>query len=454
MNFINFQIIITYSTFRYLELIFFTIAIGVFGYSSRSRKDLRPYFRVFLVWYFSVLVDQIYREINASSLEGYNFLFSVSVLIALSAAILLFIAVLKDYRKVKKEKNQNRKFGKKKISSFTFILILLQMEFLDILHFGIFIVLYILIVLAIIMSIRVYLFNKLITYLFLIFTIISFLFPLNTQILIVFGVIGAEYLLMFGDMVYILMIFTTGFISLYEKTLIDFDKAEFYKDLLAHDMNNILQTINTSVQLMERWNNIPDKSNKKEEMTELIKQQLQRGKSLISNVRKFSKIEEKGLTQKPVSIKNILKTAIVNIRNKFPENQLEINEDVPIESFKVQGGNFLLDAFENILLNGIIHNRSEKKKLWIKLTKIQQKGNTFIKLEIKDNGIGIKPERKKTVFERCTQKDKSLGGLGIGLSLVKKIIEGYGGKIWTENRIKDDYTKGSNFVVILPKANC
>ena len=328
------------------------------------------------------------------------------------------------------------------------------MEFLDILHFGIFIVLYILIVLAIIMSIRVYLFNKLITYLFLIFTIISFLFPLNTQILIVFGVIGAEYLLMFGDMVYILMIFTTGFISLYEKTLIDFDKAEFYKDLLAHDMNNILQTINTSVQLMERWNNIPDKSNKKEEMTELIKQQLQRGKSLISNVRKFSKIEEKGLTQKPVSIKNILKTAIVNIRNKFPENQLEINEDVPIESFKVQGGNFLLDAFENILLNGIIHNRSEKKKLWIKLTKIQQKGNTFIKLEIKDNGIGIKPERKKTVFERCTQKDKSLGGLGIGLSLVKKIIEGYGGKIWTENRIKDDYTKGSNFVVILPKANC
>jgi len=43
-------------------------------------------------------------------------------------------------------------------------------------------------------------------------------------------------------------------------------------------------------------------------------------------------------------------------------------------------------------------------------------------------------------------------GMGIGLSLVKKIIESYNGKIWVENRIDYNYSQGSNFVVEIPEA--
>jgi signal transduction histidine kinase len=42
--------------------------------------------------------------------------------------------------------------------------------------------------------------------------------------------------------------------------------------------------------------------------------------------------------------------------------------------------------------------------------------------------------------------------LGIGLTLVKKIIGSYGGEIWIEDRIKGDYTQGSNFIVLIPEA--
>ena len=42
-------------------------------------------------------------------------------------------------------------------------------------------------------------------------------------------------------------------------------------------------------------------------------------------------------------------------------------------------------------------------------------------------------------------------GMGLGLSLVKKIIENYHRVIWVEHRIKGDYTKGSNFVILIPE---
>lgn len=49
------------------------------------------------------------------------------------------------------------------------------------------------------------------------------------------------------------------------------------------------------------------------------------------------------------------------------------------------------------------------------------------------------------------EKQFSRRGMGIGLSLVDTIVNIFKGKIWVENRIKDDYTKGSKFILLLPE---
>ena len=71
-------------------------------------------------------------------------------------------------------------------------------------------------------------------------------------------------------------------------------------------------------------------------------------------------------------------------------------------------------------------------------------------MEFKDNGLGISDYRKTSIFERGSQKSWKSKGMGLGLSLVKKIIDMYHGDIWVEDRVKGDHTKGSNFIIMIP----
>jgi len=231
-----------------------------------------------------------------------------------------------------------------------------------------------------------------------------------------------------------------------------YDKADFFKDLLAHDVSNILNNINASVQLMKIWNGAYNISEKEKDMVGIIKQQLARGASLVSNVRKLSEIEEAEMHIKPIEVKKVLEDSIEDLHARFHERDLEISFNASQDISNVMGGELLIDAFENLLINGVIHNNSEKIRLWINLSKVYQEGKNLVKIEFKDNGLGIIEERKKTIFKRNYQKDRSTGGMGIGLSLVKNIIIRYNGKVGVENRVSGDYSRGSNFIILLKEA--
>jgi signal transduction histidine kinase len=74
-------------------------------------------------------------------------------------------------------------------------------------------------------------------------------------------------------------------------------------------------------------------------------------------------------------------------------------------------------------------------------------------IEVQDTGIGIPPEKLARIFDRFFQVDGSAtrryGGMGLGLSICREIIEAHGGRIWGESEIG----KGSRFVFTLPRAD-
>ena len=66
---------------------------------------------------------------------------------------------------------------------------------------------------------------------------------------------------------------------------------------------------------------------------------------------------------------------------------------------------------------------------------------------VKDNGIGIPKEEQEKVFQAFYQLDRSAKGAGMGLAIVKKIVEVHGGRIWVES---EGEVKGCTFFFTLP----
>jgi len=110
----------------------------------------------------------------------------------------------------------------------------------------------------------------------------------------------------------------------------------------------------------------------------------------------------------------------------------------------------LSEVFENILINSINYNRNKIVQVEVIISVIDIYYRNYVKFEFKDNGIGIDDDRKEIIFQDTHKISRQSRGMGIGLSLVAKLIELYGGKICVENRIKGDSTKGSNFVILIP----
>lgn len=119
---------------------------------------------------------------------------------------------------------------------------------------------------------------------------------------------------------------------------------------------------------------------------------------------------------------------------------------------EVIANELLIDVFDNILNNAVKYTDAEEVKVDIKISKILDDNTRYLKFEFKDYGIGVPDERKKMLFDQSYTKDINKRGMGMGLSLVKKIIDKYGGNIWVEDRVKGDYKKGSNFIMLLKEA--
>jgi signal transduction histidine kinase/PAS domain-containing protein len=231
-----------------------------------------------------------------------------------------------------------------------------------------------------------------------------------------------------------------------------YSQANLYRDIFAHDINNMLQNIQSSAELSSLYLNNPEKLHTLKELYDIITEQIERGKKLINNVRKITKLDESEIVLEKIEIVRLLEKAIEYLKNSFQARDINVRINSSEKKIYVMANNLLLDVFENILINAVRHNNKSIIKINVDISKYYSKNTNFVKMEFKDNAIGISDYRKKNIFEKGKRKSMKSKGMGLGLSLVKKITESYNGAIWVEDRVKGDYKQGSNFIILLQEA--
>ena len=226
-----------------------------------------------------------------------------------------------------------------------------------------------------------------------------------------------------------------------------FKQAKFYQDLITHDFNNILTVLNLSLSQMKSKSEGDIK-----EQIEFLMQQIKRGGELVHNIQRISQINGNLTTTNSLELIDMLKDQIKKLKKRYPNETIDIEFDYGGERVLVNASNFLEEAFLNLLNNSIDHNESDRKKINLRVGSIIQDEKEFYKVVIEDNGVGIPDSRKRKILEEKLSPKKDLSeGLGIGLSVVKKIIKLSNGKMRIENRVEADYSKGTRFILLLPK---
>jgi signal transduction histidine kinase len=76
-------------------------------------------------------------------------------------------------------------------------------------------------------------------------------------------------------------------------------------------------------------------------------------------------------------------------------------------------------------------------------------GSHYHRVIVEDNGHGIPDDRKSLLFTRMKRGETKAKGTGLGLYIVRTLVEGFGGTVSVEDRVKGDHTKGARFVVML-----
>jgi CheY-like chemotaxis protein len=155
------------------------------------------------------------------------------------------------------------------------------------------------------------------------------------------------------------------------------------------------------------------------------------------------------LERKPVEIADIVRRAVETHQPLLASRHHQLVVELPPEPLVVEGDVTRLAEAVGNLLNNAAKYTEEKGRITLRVT--ASASSRDVRISIKDTGLGIPPEMLPSVFEMFTQIDHTLhrsqGGLGIGLALVRELVEMHGGRV---EGFSDGLGKGSEFVLTLP----
>lgn len=222
------------------------------------------------------------------------------------------------------------------------------------------------------------------------------------------------------------------------------NRAELYVDIMGHDINNLNQSILANLELISEDENL---TGDQRESIESALVSTRGSAGIIDNVRKLQRIYEERLNIENEDINDMILACIKETPR--PEGKTVTINYRPEPGLFVKGTALLKEVFCNIIGNSIKYSGDEVAiDITVDTTDIM--GKRFYQVAIADTGYGIPDEVKPKIFYRFQRGTTQAHGKGLGLYIVKTLVERFGGAVRVEDRVPGDYSKGAKFIVSLP----
>jgi PAS domain S-box-containing protein len=226
----------------------------------------------------------------------------------------------------------------------------------------------------------------------------------------------------------------------------DVRKNEFLA-MLAHELRNPLAPISAGAELLRTGRGNEDRVR---QTSEIISRQVSHMTNLINDLLDVSRVT-RGLAElnmQELDIRRVVTDAVEQARPLIQSKRHRLAMHMPSDVALVAGDEKrLVQVVANLLNNAAKYTPNGGE---IALAVTVRAAN--VELEIVDNGIGMAPDLVERVFDLFTQaersSDRSSGGLGLGLALVKSLVELHGGQVAAASH---GAGKGSTFTVVLPR---
>lgn len=220
-------------------------------------------------------------------------------------------------------------------------------------------------------------------------------------------------------------------------------RQDFISDV-SHEIQSPLTSISGFAALLKKGNLSESQVS---HYAAIIETESKRLSKLSENLLRLSNLESdnNNLNLKKYQINKQIESILLMLEPQWSEKNITL--DVSLEETIIWGDEDLLSQVFINLLNNAIKFTPESGNIGVNLSSNEH----GIECKIIDTGIGISPQDQPRIFERFYKADKSrdrsLGGNGLGLSIVKKIIDLHGGKI----SLISEIGKGTEFTIWLPK---
>ncbi|MGQ9588248.1 MAG: GAF domain-containing sensor histidine kinase, partial [Thermoplasmata archaeon] len=221
--------------------------------------------------------------------------------------------------------------------------------------------------------------------------------------------------------------------------------AELFTDILSHDIKNFNQAIIGYLDLLRSRLSQPDNR----ASIDKIAEQVMNTSRLASNVRTMSRMTfgEVGLSR--MDLGAVLQECIRSLQQYYPARKVVVKHDIERGVYYVAADELIRELFTNILTNAAKYDSHEVVEIDLSVSSRHDGGHKSWVVSVADHGRGIPDDIKSIIFDRFSKAPRKKGS-GMGLHIVKMLSMRYGGRVWVEDRVPRDHTKGSLFKVELP----